>query len=132
MTDDNRQTNAHVELRSAKEAIRAASALMEIGTLRDAMSRAYYAAFHAARALLLLHGVQAKTHGGLVHLFNERVVLGGQIEPRYNLLLTRLQAYRHASDYAYLFTMEAGDVATEVEAAREFVERAEALIDKTS
>jgi len=122
------EPKAQDELASASDALRAAEALLDLDLLRDAMSRAYYAAFHAARALVLAEGFEAKSHGGLMHLFNLHVVGQGRLEPRFNLLLARLQAYRHASDYGYAFAMARDDVEAEIAAAGEIVERAYSLL----
>lgn len=127
MTGENRMANAALELAAAYDALRVAEAALGIGILRDAISRAYYAAFHAARALVLWQGFEARTHGGLSRLFNEHLVRSGLLEPRYNLVLARLQAYRQASDYAYAFEIGPDEARAEVAAARDFVDRASSL-----
>jgi hypothetical protein len=43
-------------------------------------------------------------------------------------LVTRLQAYRQASDYAYAFDIDGGDAANEIASARAFVDRAAAAV----
>ncbi len=131
MTQDNRRTNAASDLRAAGEALRAAEALLALGLLRDAVSRAYYAAFHAMRALVLLEGYEPKTHAGLLTLFAQHVVAPGRLEARYNLLAARLAAYRNASDYAFEFDMPADEVRAEIVAVRELVERTRQLLDAT-
>lgn len=128
MTDENRQAGAVAELGVAGDALRAAEALLGMGLLRDATSRAYYAAFHAARALLVRRGIQAKSHGGLLRMFSQHVVSAGDVPSRFNGVLTRLMALRGASDYASAFTMTAEDVAVELAGARELVEAAQRLI----
>lgn len=129
MTRDNRLANASSEIASAEDAVRVARAALALGAVRDALSRAYYAAFHAARALVLLQGLEPKTHGGLSRLFNEHVIRSGQLEPRFNLVLSRLQSYRQSSDYAYDFAVSAEDAAHEIDAAAELLERARALVE---
>jgi uncharacterized protein (UPF0332 family) len=128
MTDENRGSNAREEIRVATDALRAAEALLDLGLLRDAVSRAYYAAFHAARALLLWRGHQVKTHGGLARLFHEHVVAPGDLPSRFDGVLMRLMGLRGASDYALAFTMSADDVRAELRGARDLVEAAAALL----
>lgn len=82
MTDDNIRKNARTEIAMAKDALRVATAAVDLGICRDAMSRAYYAAFHAARAFVMLAGYEAKTHAGLRHLFSEQIVRPGILETR--------------------------------------------------
>lgn len=61
MTNENRLLNATAELAAADDALKVARAAVGLGIARDAMSRTYYAAFHAARSLLLLEGLEPKT-----------------------------------------------------------------------
>lgn len=128
MTDANRHSNARAELAIANDALRVARAALELGIARDAMSRAYYAVFHAARALLLLAGVEPKTHAGVLRMFGELWVKAGKIDSSQTLVLTRLQAYRLASDYAYSFEVQPDDVHAELVAAEHFVGLAERLV----
>lgn len=61
---------AAAELKVASTALREASALLDAGLVLGAISRLYYAAFHAARAALLARGRYAKTHNGQLTLFS--------------------------------------------------------------
>ncbi|MBI3203410.1 MAG: HEPN domain-containing protein [Polyangiaceae bacterium] len=128
MTNENRATNAHAELSAGKDALRVARACLDIGIVRDAMSRAYYGAFHAARALLLLDGIEPKTHAGVLRMLSEHWVQTGRLEPRFGLALTRLQAYRQAADYAYAFDARLDDVRDELEVVEALLTRAEAAV----
>ncbi len=51
-------------MKKAESKLEAARVLLNEGKLEDAVSRAYYAAYNAARAILLL-GEEASTHGGV-------------------------------------------------------------------
>ena len=128
MTDANRRENALRELEAAREALRAAEALLGLGLLRDASSRAYYAAFHGARAMLMSRGLQAKTHAGLLHVVNDQLVRGGAVAASVNDALTDLLALRATADDGHAFTMSPAAVAAKVELAREVVEVAARLI----
>ena len=127
MTKENQLGNARADLIAAADALKIARVALGLGIVRDSLSRAYYAVFHAARAMLLLQGFEPKTHAGLGHLLNEKLIRAGLLESRYNLIFTRLQAYRQASDYAYVFEVAVSDAEEEIRAAEEFVQRAEAL-----
>jgi len=124
MTGDNRLANARIDIATARDEIRLADAAIGIGVRRGAMSRSYYAVFHACRALLLLEGVEAKTHAGLHRLVAEHLVRPGKVPVATNLLLTKLQAYRNAADYAFAFDIAEDDAKREVDEARAFVELA--------
>ena len=51
MTHDNRRRNIDAEVRRGDESLESAEILYAAGKLADAVSRAYYAAFHYAQAL---------------------------------------------------------------------------------
>jgi uncharacterized protein (UPF0332 family) len=111
VTDENRKRNMADELARAEQAVRAARALLELGLHADAVSRAYYAAFHSLRALLLSRGLEAKTHAGAIHLFNTEFVRAGLFASSHNRLLGGIQRSRELADYdaAVSFSKEDAD-----------------------
>ena len=128
MTKANALANALAELSAADDALKVAEAALGLGIKRDAMSRTYYAAFHAARALLLLEGLEPKTHAGVLRMLSEHLIRSGKLEARFGMALTRVQAYRQAADYSYSFDGSSEDVAHEIAEARELIARARAAV----
>lgn len=98
MTGDNRRRNIADEHARAADALRAATMLLAGNLPNDAVSRAYYAAFHAMRAAVLSRGIDAKTHAGTLNLFNRELTKTGVLPP-FNRLLTGLSSAREAADY---------------------------------
>lgn len=131
MTGANRRANALAEVSAARDALRVAEAAILLGIRRDAMSRAYYAVFHAARALLLLEGLEPKTHAGVIRMLGEHLFRAGKLDAASLALITRLQAYRQASDYAYVFDVDTADVERELASAKALVERTAARLEVT-
>ena len=128
MTEANRLANARAEAALGDDALRAASALLELDLHNDAVSRAYYAAFHYARALLLVAGLEPKTHRGVVSLLLEHYEKPGRLEPGAVSILARLQTFRGLADYDASERIARERAETEVAAARLFVEKARALM----
>jgi uncharacterized protein (UPF0332 family) len=128
MTDENRRTNLAHELSRASEAFRAAEALLSLNLNADAVSRAYYAAFHVARALLLSHGVEPKTHAGAIHLLNLEFIRPGLLPSSFNRVFGGLQRSREFADYDAAVTFSTEDARAEIEAARAFEAAALALL----
>ncbi len=120
MTDENRRRNVEAELARAREALAAAEALVAARLAADALSRAYYGAFHLVRALLVSRGVEPKTHQGAIHLFNVEFVRTGVMPASHNRVLALLQRSRELADYdaAVSFTVE--DAASQTLEARAF------------
>ena len=65
-------------LAKARAKLRVARELAKQREWDDVVSRAYYAAFHAAQAVLLAEGHQAETHRGLLTLFSLVLVKTGK------------------------------------------------------
>lgn len=120
MTADNARANARDEAERGGEALSAAKLLLSAGFFNDAISRAYYAAFHWARALLVSQGIDPKPHRGVVQMVSLNFVTTGKLTEEEAAILAQLETYREISDYtpAADFT-EA--VAAEVVKAERFI-----------
>jgi uncharacterized protein (UPF0332 family) len=65
------------ELENAAEKLDSAKLLFRNGKLSDAINRAYFSMFHAARALLRIYDKGPKTHEGLLAEFGLTFVKTG-------------------------------------------------------
>ena len=122
MTDESRRANVAIEVARADRAMPSARILLESGEPADAVSRAYYAALHCARALLLTEGTEPQTHRGVLRLLSRDFVPTGRLSADAAAALSKLEKQRLEADYS------AELVFTDAEAARE-VEEASAFID---
>jgi uncharacterized protein (UPF0332 family) len=128
VTDENRRENARVELEAARQALAAARALAALGLWGDAVSRAYYASFHAATAALFSLGLQARTHSGTHNLLFEHFVKPGLLDRSVAKNLSALQQHREAADYRAGSGIDATVGAEQVQHAAEIVAAVEALL----
>ncbi|MBI5477955.1 MAG: HEPN domain-containing protein [Deltaproteobacteria bacterium] len=128
MTEANRRRNARSEAGLGDDALQAAAALLQLGLHNDAASRAYYAAFHYARALLLTEGLEPRTHRGLGSLLGERFGVTGRLRPEALAILARLQTYRMAADYEAAERLSIERASLEVADAHAFVDEALAVL----
>ena len=71
----------------AKECLRDAKLLLAGESYRSAANRAYYAIFHAMRAVLALDGVDMKHHSGIISEFRKRYIKAGVKTPLQSELL---------------------------------------------
>ncbi|MBI5501258.1 MAG: HEPN domain-containing protein [Deltaproteobacteria bacterium] len=113
MSPENRRANIAEEWRKSVEARRAAEALLTLGLWNDALNRGYYAAYHAACAVLLTDGLEARSHEGVISLFGQHFALTGKLPRNAGRDLHDLKEVREHADY------RRGFEATEVEARRE-------------
>ncbi len=120
MTSDNRRANISAELRRADEALAAARVLAAARLYADAISRAYYAAFHHARALLLAEGIEPRSHAGVERLLHRDLVRTGRFDADVARLLSRLMKYRQEADYTADYAFTEAAAMEEIQAAETF------------
>jgi uncharacterized protein (UPF0332 family) len=121
VSPENIRANIADELEVAASTLNAAEALLGMGLVRDAASRAYYAAFHAARALLLSVGVEPRSHRALRSLVSRHFVRSGKLAAHWSKDLGLLESLREAGDYDSAFALSVDDLRPEVGKARAFV-----------
>lgn len=111
------------ELALADDELGAAQGLIDLGHPRIALTRTYFAVFHAVRARLFADGLEPKTHAGVHHLWNLHLVKPGVYDAATSRLLARLQKYREEADYAREFVVDETGAREELTAAQELVAR---------
>lgn len=117
------------ELRNARDRLKAARALIDAGLTPDAISRAYYAAFHAAKAALALHGLHAESHVGLPTLFGLHLVEKHIVDRRLGKILVELSERRESADYDVWTGMDIEDALKSAQDAVEFIEAIERMVE---
>ena len=123
-----RQTRAHVRalLDKAHQKLGAATDwLVQDKYFDEIASRAYYAAFHAAQALLATEGLHADTHQGVVSMFGLHFARTGKVNPRLGRHLNNLKDDRESGDYDLYSGIDREDAERAVAEARDFVQEAE-------
>ncbi len=130
MSPENRAAAVEEELVSVEENLTAGRALIDLGLLRPAMTRVYYAVFHAARALLFAEGLEPRSHDGTLHLLNLHYIKPGLLEPKWNRVFSRLQKYREEADYGGAFILDREGLEEESAAAAQFCSRAREILER--
>jgi uncharacterized protein (UPF0332 family) len=97
---DHAQTLARHRIERAAATLTQARLLFESQAWDGAVNRYYYAAFHAARALLATRDLDSGKHSGVIALFNLHFVKTGIVQPAVGRALVRCFEKRQASDYA--------------------------------
>lgn len=69
-------------LKLAEDSIRAAQILLAEDLPRFAVSRAYYAMFYTAQALLLTQGLEFTKHSSVVARYGQVFAKTGRLDPR--------------------------------------------------
>lgn len=84
----------------ADEKLIIARKLAALSHYDDAVSRAYYAMFHSAKAALLTVGSDPHSHSGVASEFSRHFVKAGQVNRQYSRMLTKAMQARQSSDYS--------------------------------
>jgi uncharacterized protein (UPF0332 family) len=105
--------------------LQAARSNLQQGFYGVAITRAYYAMFYAASALLASEGISRSKHSGVHSAFGERFVKGGLIEAEYAKMLGHAFDSRLDSDYDVEFVADQALAEDVLNDARRFVDRAE-------
>ncbi|MEM1582405.1 MAG: HEPN domain-containing protein [Candidatus Bathyarchaeia archaeon] len=113
--------------------MRAAERLFNEGYYEDAISRAYYAIYHAARAALASQNVLPKIHEGVVVEFGKRFVLSGVLPKDLGRILANAKASRETHEYSVTVTANKLEAEAILSDARTFVNKVrEHLAEKES
>jgi uncharacterized protein (UPF0332 family) len=128
MTKDNCRANAVDEAQRGDECLAEARYLAEGGFHNAAVSRAYYAAFHWASALLVLKGFEPRTHRGVIQLLQLHYVETGDLDSTAAVAIGQLETYRELSDYNAKACFDARRAAAAIERAEGFVAACRPLI----
>lgn len=118
------------ELKKAEQSLKAAQNLLADGLYDDAVSRAYYAVFHSARAALKIKGIETVSHKGLISQFALHLVKTGELEEEYGDILRQTKEDRETGDYEPLVTFGSEETAQLVGSADRFLARMQDWIGK--
>ncbi len=91
--------HAQVFMDLADEKLEVARELLELSRYDDVVSKAYYTMFYAAKALLLLKGMDVRRHAGVTSFFGQEFVRTGRVDRRYSRLLRKAMEDREIADY---------------------------------
>jgi uncharacterized protein (UPF0332 family) len=126
--------NQHAALfQRARENLSAAELLMRAGMSNIAASRAYYAMFYVAEALLLQRGQVYSSHSAVIAAYGKEFARSKDLDPKFHRYLIATQNTRWIGDYGIEENVSRQDANQAVEWAEEFINAAEVYLQgKTS
>ena len=116
----------------ARQDLRAVEINIQNDLYNVAISRAYYAMFYAATALLRSKGVERNKHSEIVAAFGEHFVKPGLFEAKVSRMLIRAFESRNDTDYDVRFVVDAELAKSRLQDAQEFVAQIETHLKKGS
>lgn len=120
---------SEILIKNAYEKLEAAETLFENKFYGDAVSRAYYAMFFAAKALLSERDIYPRTHRGLISQFGLELVKNGEFKKELFDLLTRAQEDREEADYGLFTELSKNEAEIVINGAELFLEECKSILD---
>lgn len=115
-------------LERAEQSIQAARQLASGGYYDFAASRAYYAAFYAATAVLLNEGLELSKHSAVIASIHQRFVKTGKLDKEQGKALNWLFELRGIGDYGGTAHVSHQEVDQAIQAAEGFLTAIKSLI----
>ena len=109
-------------LKRATNSLSAAETLISQSLFDDAISRAYYAMFYAAKALLMRDGVEVGSkHSAVVSAFGREYAKTGKIDPQYHRMFIEDFEWRQKADYDVYWHADRETADGRLDDARQFI-----------
>ena len=86
-------------LEKSRQKFKSANDLIKNNDFEDAISRAYYSVYHAAKALLKTKGIEPTSHDGLFRMFSLHFIKEGIFKKDFSKIFSYLQNERENGDY---------------------------------
>lgn len=128
MLDESRIDLAKYRLDKAKECLRVAEYLIEPKEYLSVLNRAYYAIFHAVRAVLAIEGVDRKKHSGVISYFQQNYVKTGIFDKEFSSIVQETFEVRQESDYEDFYIISKEEAVSQYENAKRFVAEIEKYV----
>ena len=117
-------------LERAREDLLAGANALNSGDFRVCANRAYYAIFHASRAVLILDGLDFKKHSAVIAHFRLEYVKTGVFSAEMSKILGKAFEIRTEADYEDFFIISKEEVEKQLEDAKHFVNQMEQYLQE--
>ena len=124
------ENEVSANLERADTNLRVARDLLEKAYYDVSASRAYYAAFYAASALLLNEGVDTSKHSGVIALVHQHFVKSGKLSKEQGRNLNWLFELRSVGDYGVSLHVGLDDARRAVGVAEDFFKAVKNLLSR--
>lgn len=117
-------------LEKAKRLLEDARLLLEKERFESSINRSYYAALTAAKGLLILFGIDPKTHEGVKTMVGKKLIMDGYMSNEYGKWFRGLFFEREDADYADFIVVDKSDAQEAYKNALAFVEKSIEVADR--
>lgn len=117
-------------IEKAKKILEDARLLLEEKRFESSVNRSYYAALTAAKAVLIIFGIDPKTHEGVKAMLGKKLILAGHVSSEYGKWFRNLKGEREEVDYADYVAIDKAEAEAAFTSAEKFVEQSMSLAEK--
>jgi len=118
-------------LENARRSQKVAAKLFKDGDVDFAASRAYYALFYTAEALLLSRDLSFSSHSAVIANFGKEFAKTGTLNSKFHHYLMESQDRRNIGDYSVLAEATKEEVREMLAWAKEFIKVAESYLKQS-
>ena len=112
----------------ALDLLKVAESNFNSGFFPDSINRSYYAAFYAAKALLLKKSIITKTHSGTIGKFGREYVANGIFDRDIARFFSELEEDRRNADYDVSFKATKNKAIIDLKNAKKFIKECEKFL----
>ena len=128
LTEEEKKQVVEYRLEKSKKTLSDAQKVLEMEMWVTGANRLYYAAYYVISALLIVNGITAKTHEGIIRMFNMQFVNSGKIDKELGRQYNRLFSMRITGDYGDCFDLQEADVSPLLEPTIRLIKEVSKLI----
>jgi uncharacterized protein (UPF0332 family) len=124
------ETAILAKMSKAKSLLQELPLLIQFGYHSNAISRMYYACYHATQALLLTKNIITKTHNGQINQLHNEFVSTGNFDKTQAAFLSLLLNLRIDSDYSDEINFKRDDIGELMEKTNSYINFITSIIVK--
>ncbi len=125
-----KKTLSKYRFEKSKKLLDDAKLLLKEMRWESSVNRSYYSALNAAKAALILFGIDPKSHEGVKTMVSKKLVLDGLIPKEYGKWFRSLFFEREDADYADYVTIDKADAEEAFKNASKFIKKVDEVIKK--
>ena len=123
LSSEEKKSLSKYRIGKAKSLLEDAVLLLEKDRFGSSINRSYYAALTAAKAMLILFGIDPKTHDGVKTMIGQKLITEGYLPNEYGKWFRSLLFEREDADYADFVIVDRADADEAYKNAAAFVEK---------
>lgn len=130
LSSEEKKSLSNYRLEKAKSLLDDAALLLEKDRFGSSINRSYYAALTAAKAMLILFGIDPKTHEGVKTMIGQKLITEGYLPNDYGKWFRTLLFEREDADYTDFVIVDKDDADDAYKNATAFVEKSAEVTGK--